>query len=151
VKDIVRQRWLAQRGAEEAQKSGMAKLLAWKAAPAAVNAQLSAPMLVSREQTQQLPVQIVDAALRADTRVLPVFAGVDLGAQGYAIVKISKVVPRDAPLEAAAKQERSQYAQWWTSAETFAYYNSLKERFKAEILVAKPVLGKAISESGVTQ
>ncbi|MBH1957169.1 MAG: SurA N-terminal domain-containing protein [Burkholderiales bacterium] len=137
VKDKVRQRWLVQRGAEEARKDGIAKLAAWKSSPA--TATLAAPVLVSREQTQQLPAQVVDAALRADTNVLPVFAGVDLGAQGYVIVKVDKVVPRDAPIQAAANQERSQYSQWWTSAETLAYYSGLKERFKAEILVAKPL------------
>ncbi|MDP3796208.1 MAG: SurA N-terminal domain-containing protein [Polaromonas sp.] len=136
VKDVVRQRWLAQRSAEEARKEGLAKLVAWKAAPA--SAVLAAPVLVSREQTQNLPVQVIDAALRVDASALPVFAGVDLGAQGYAIVKVAKVMPRDARPEAAAKQERNQYAQWWTSAENLAYYNGLKERFKAEILVAKP-------------
>lgn len=141
VKDIVRQRWLAQRSAEEARKDGLAKLAAWKSAPA--SAVLGAPVLVSREQTQNLPVQVIDAALRADASALPVFAGVDLGAQGYAIVKVAKVVPRDAPIEATAKQERNQYAQWWTSAESLAYYNGLKERFKAEILVAKPASGNA--------
>jgi peptidyl-prolyl cis-trans isomerase D len=149
VKDVVRQRWLAQRGAEEARKDGIAKLAAWKAAP--TEAKLAAPVLVSREQAQQLPAQIVDAALRADTSALPVFTGVDLGAQGYAIVKVNKVVPRDAPVEAAAKQERNQYTQWWTSAETLAYYKGLKERFKAEILVAKPAPGKLNAEAGVTQ
>ena len=149
VKDIVRQRWLAQHGAEEARKDGIAKLTAWKAAPA--TAVLVAPVLVSREQAQQLPAQIVDAALRADANALPAFSGVDLGAQGYAIVKVNRVVPRDAPVEAAAKQERNQYTQWWTSAETLAYYNGLKERFKAEILVAKPAPGKLNAEAGVTQ
>jgi peptidyl-prolyl cis-trans isomerase D len=149
VKDIVRQRWLAQRGAEEARKDGIAKLAAWKASPA--TATLAAPVLVSREQAQQLPMQIVDATLRADTSALPVFASVDLGAQGYAIVKVNKVVPRDPPAEAAAKQERSQYAQWWTSAETLAYYNGLKQRFNAEILVAKPTSSKLNAEAGVTQ
>ena len=141
VKDVVRRRWLAQRSAEEARKDGLAKLAAWKGAPA--SAVLAAPVLVSREQTQNLPVQVVDAALRSDVSALPVFAGVDLGAQGYAIVKVVKVVPRDAPIEATAKQERNQYAQWWTSAESLAYYNGLKERFKAEILVAKPASGNA--------
>jgi peptidyl-prolyl cis-trans isomerase D len=149
VKDIVRQRWLAQRGADAARKEGAAKLAAWKAAPA--SAALSETLLVSREQTQKLPAQIVDAALRADASALPAFAGVDLGAQGYAIVKVGKVVTRDAPLEAAAKQERDQYTQWWTSAENLAYYNGLKERFKAEILVAKPAADRLNTEEPLTQ
>ena len=140
VKESVRQRWLAQQGAEEARKDGTARLAAWKSAPA--TAALAAPILVSREQSQQLPVPLVDAALRADTSALPSFAGVDLGAQGYVILKVNKVVPRDPPADAAAKQERNQYGQQWTSAETLAYYNGLKDRFKAEILVAKPAVAE---------
>lgn len=149
VKDIVRQRWLAQRGTEEARKEGIAKLAAWKATPA--SAVLPASVLVSREKMQDLPPPVIDVAMRADATALPAFAGVDLGAQGYAIVKVGKVVPRAPPLEGAAEQERRQYAQWWTSAEGLAYYNSLKDRFKAQILVAKPVPGNANAEVGVTQ
>ncbi|MDB5929714.1 MAG: PpiC-type peptidyl-prolyl cis-trans isomerase [Polaromonas sp.] len=150
VKDVVRQRWLAQRGAEEARKDGLAKLAAWKAAPSTAAA-MSAPVLVSREQTQQLPPQVVESALRADATALPVFSGVDLDAEGYAVVKVAKVVPRDPPVEAAAKQERGQYAQSWSSAEAVAYYNGLKERFKAEILVAKPATSKLNAQPGRAQ
>ncbi|HQS31683.1 SurA N-terminal domain-containing protein [Polaromonas sp.] len=144
VKDVVRQRWVAERGALEARKEGLAKLAAWKAAPA--TAVLPAPVVVSREQTQQLPNEVVDAALRADLGTLPatpVFAGVDLGAQGYAIVRVNKVVASEPPAEAVTKQGREQYAQAWSAAESLAYYNTLKDRFKAEILVTRPVLGKA--------
>ena len=140
VKDIVRQRWLAQRGAEEARKDGIAKLAAWKAAPA--TAVLPESLAVSRDQPQKQPASVVDAALRADAAALPALVGVDLGAQGYAIVKVLKVLPREASLEATAKQERTQYAEWWTSAESMAYYNVLKDRFKTEIKVAKPVRAK---------
>ena len=141
VKEVVRQRWLAVRGAEEARKDGAAKLSAWKAAPA--SATLQGAVLVSRDPTQspRQSVQLVEAALKADTAALPVFVGVDLGAQGYAVVKVVKVVKvmaREPAQEAAAQQERNQYAQWWTSAESLAYYNTLKERFKTEIKVAKP-------------
>ena len=73
-----------------------------------------------------------------------------VSSEHLAIVKINKVVPRDSPAEAAAKQERSQYAQWWTSAETLAYYNGLKQRFNTEILVAKPALSKLNAATGVT-
>ena len=141
VKDIVRQRWLAQRGADEARKDGIAKLAAWKAAPA--TAVLSETLAVSRDQPQKQPLQVVDAALRADAAALPALTGIDLGAQGYVIVKVLKVLPREASLDVAAKQERSQYNQWWTSAESQAYYSGLKDRFKTEIKVAKPVRVKA--------
>jgi len=153
VKDIVRQRWLVQHGADEARKDGIAKLAAWRAAPAA--AVLSQPLAVSRDQPQKQPLQVVDAALRADAAALPALAGIDLGAQGYVIVKVLKVLPREASLDVAAKQERTQYNQWWTSAESQAYYNGLKDRFKTEIKVAKPVRVKAdqlpVNETTTTQ
>ena len=143
VREVVRQRWLASRGAEEARKDGMARLAVWKASPA--SATLPEAILVSREQTQspKQPVPLVDAALRADSAALPVFTGVDLGEQGYAVVKVLKVIPRGPAPEATAMQERNQYSQWWTSAESLAYYNVLKERFKTEIKVAKPLRTKA--------
>ena len=148
VKEDVRKRWLAMRGAEDARKEGIAKLAAWKLAPAA--SVLSEKMIVSRDQPEKNPTQVVDAVLRADVTTLPAFVGVDLGQQGYTIVKVVKVMQRTPPAETTAKQERSQYAQWWTSAESLAYYNALQERFKTEFKVAKPKLVKADAETGLT-
>ena len=141
VRDLVRQRWMAQRGAEEARKDGIAKLAAFKADPAA--ASLQEKLVVSRDQQQKQPPQIIDAALRADSAALPAWVGIDLGAQGYAIVKVVKAVPRDQSSDVTSKQEQAQYAKWWSSAESIAYYNVLKERFKTDIKVAKPVRSKA--------
>ncbi|MDW5441982.1 SurA N-terminal domain-containing protein [Polaromonas sp. SM01] len=141
VKARVRERLQQQRGAELARKDGAEKLAAWKANPA--SATLPAAVVVSREQAQQLPVAVLKAALSADTAALPALVGVDLGVQGYAVVKVLKVLPRDTPTAAIAQQEQSQYAQWWTSAEGLAYYNILKERFKADIKVARPAEQKS--------
>lgn len=136
VKDQVRQRVVAARAAELARKDGMEKLAAWKANPAA--ASLPAAMTVSRQETQKQPAQVIEAALRADPVALPAFAGVDLGEQGYAVVKVNKVLPREAQPEAVARQDRDQYQQAWGSAENLAYYNLLKERLKVQILAPKP-------------
>jgi peptidyl-prolyl cis-trans isomerase D len=136
VKDKVRARVVAVKSAELAKKDGMDKLAAWKAAPA--SAQFPQAILVSRQDTQKQPPEIVEASLRADPTALPALAGVDLGEQGYAIVKVDKVVQRDAPPPEQAKQELQQYERWWASAEGQAYYELLKARFKAQILVAKP-------------
>jgi len=51
---------------------------------------------------------------------------------------VLKVLPRQAPAPAQAQQEQAQYTQWWTSAESLAYYNILKERFKTDIKVSRP-------------
>jgi peptidyl-prolyl cis-trans isomerase D len=136
VKDKVRERVVAARSAELAKKEGAEKLAAWKANPASAN--LPPPVTVSRQETQQQPQAVIEAALRVDASKLPEFAGVDLGEQGYAIVKVDKVLPPETPAPEAAKQQTQQYAQWWSSAETLAYYNLLKDRFKVQIDVPKP-------------
>jgi peptidyl-prolyl cis-trans isomerase D len=135
VKTRVHAQVVAQQAAERARAEGVAKLTEWKAAPD--TAKLPAAILVSREQKQQQPNALVEAALRASTQTLPTWVGVDLGSSGYAVVKVEKIVPRD---EAAAQnrtREREQYAQWWASAEGLAYYSLLKEKFKAEIKIPR--------------
>ena len=136
VHSVVRERVVAARAAELARKDGMEKLAAWKAAPA--TAAMPAAVVVSRERPQNLPPMLVSAILRADTATLPVVAGVDLGAQGYAVIKVNKIVAREPPAPEALRQDRSQYAQAWTNAENQAYYGLLKERFKAEIMTPRP-------------
>lgn len=141
VKDRVRARLQQQRGAEMARKDGAEKLAAWKASPS--TAAFPAAVVISRDQTQQLPAPVVSAVLSADTSAMPALVGVDLGPQGYAVVNVRKVLPPPEQAAAAAQQAQAQYTQWWTSAESLAYYNILKERFKADIKVSRPAEQKA--------
>jgi peptidyl-prolyl cis-trans isomerase D len=136
VKDAVREQVVAAKANELAKKEGAAKLAAWKAAPA--SAEMPAAVQVSRVDTGKLAPEVVEAALRADPAALPALNGVDLGKAGYAVVKVNKILPRETPQAELLKQEASQYARWWSQAEAAAYYNLLKDRFKAEILVPKP-------------
>jgi peptidyl-prolyl cis-trans isomerase D len=136
VAPAVRERVVAARASELAKKEGAEKLAAWKAAPD--SASMPASVVVSRDQAQNVPPAMLKAILRAETKTLPSFIGVDLGPQGYAVARINKVTARPAPAEAAAKQDRSQYAQWWNGAEGQAYYAVLKERFKVEMRAPKP-------------
>ena len=131
VKARVREQLIALQAAERARQEGLAKLAEWKASPD--TAKLPASMVLSRESKQAQPSTLVEAALRASTQTLPAWVGVDLGASGYAVVKVEKVLPRDAANAAGLVREREQYAQWWASAEGLAYYKLLKEKFKAEI------------------
>ena len=135
VKAQVRERLQASRGAELAKKEGMSQLAAWKAKPD--SATLPAAINVSRDQPQNQPAALVEAALRADTSALPAFVGVDLGAQGYAVVKVNKTLARTGVTDESAKQDRAQYTQAWVTAENAAYYQLLKERFKVKINAAK--------------
>ena len=135
VKARVREQIVAQLATERARAEGAAKLAEWKASPDI--AKLPAAIVLSRESKQVQPTALVEAALRASTQTLPAWVGVDLGASGYAVVKVEKVLPRDAANASGAAREREQYAQWWASAEGLAYYKLLKEKFKAEIKIAR--------------
>ena len=137
VRARVRTLYVGERSAELARKEGETKLAAWKAAPAAATG-MSAAVEVSREQIRNLPRQIVDAVLHAPTDALPDWTGVDLGAGGYAVVKINRVIPRETPDAQRAQQERQQYVQWLSAAEGLAYYELLKQRFKVQIKVPRP-------------
>lgn len=136
VKEKVRAQLVAERAAALAKAEGVAKLAAWQAN--AAGATFGSPVTVSRQEMQSQPVQVVDAALRADGGKLPALVGADLGAQGFAVVRVVKEVPRTPPAADVAKQEREQYGQAVGAAETMAYYDMLKNRFKAEILVPAP-------------
>ncbi|TFY98510.1 SurA N-terminal domain-containing protein [Ramlibacter rhizophilus] len=139
VKDRVREQLKTRRGIELAQKAGAEQLEALKANPQSV--QLPAPVVISRENPRDLAPEVVEAAMRVDPSKLPGATGVDLGAQGYALVRVLKTLPREAPPAERAAQEREQVAQWLASAEGRAYYELLKERFKVKIEVPRPVPG----------
>jgi peptidyl-prolyl cis-trans isomerase D len=136
VKDKIRAQLVTERAAVMAKAEGEAKLAAWTAK--ADGATFGAPITVSRRELQNQPISIIDAALRADAAKLPALVGVDLGTQGYAVVRVTKLVPRAPSAPEQAQQENAQVGQSITAAEEVAYYNLLKERFKAEILVPKP-------------
>lgn len=136
VADKVQALYVAQKSAELAREEGQAKLKAWKETPA--SAALGAAVVIGRDQPQNLPRDVIDAALHASVDGLPAWTGVDLGNLGYAVVKVNAVVERpaqDAQIVAAQKQ---QLAQWWAGAEGAAYYEMLKARFKVQMKVDRP-------------
>jgi peptidyl-prolyl cis-trans isomerase D len=137
VKDKVRAQLVAERAGALAKTEGEAKLAAWQSNAAGAN--FGAALTVSRLETQSQPMPIIEAALRADPAKLPALVGVDLGTQGYAVVRVNKTVPRTPPAAEMAQQEIQQVALATSAAEAAAYYELLKSRFKAEILVPKPV------------
>lgn len=133
----VRERLLQQRTAAEAVAEGQAKLAAWKATPA--QASLAAPVLVSRNALQGLPMPVVAAALSADVSATsPAWAGVDAGPAGYFVLQVRRSVPRPATVAAQAQQENAQLAQMWAQVESQAYLQALRQQFKAEVVAKKP-------------
>ena len=137
VSDRARLLLIAEKSAELARKDAEAKKAAWmgNAAPAAG---LAPAVVVSRDQTQNLPRAVVDAALRASPDNLPAWVSADLGSQGTAVVKVLRIIPREGVDAQQAAQQRQQLQQWWSTAEGFAYYEMLKERFKVQIKPTRP-------------
>jgi len=129
VKDRVRERVVAVQAAALAREEGTKRLAALQKAPTET---LPTTVTVSRPQTQGLPRAVVDAVLRADASKLPAAAGVDLGEQGYVVVRVTQVLPRDA-VPGGDGPLQQQYAQAWAGAESAAYLAALKRRHKAEI------------------
>ncbi|MEO7243736.1 MAG: peptidyl-prolyl cis-trans isomerase, partial [Rubrivivax sp.] len=71
----------------------------------------------------------------ADPKALPATVGVDLGEQGYAVLRVVKVLPRDPAAGDGEAALRAQYARAWANAEALAYYDDLKRRYKVKITV----------------
>lgn len=135
VKDSVKSRLIFSQASELAKKEGNEKLALWRtSAPAS----LAAALVVSRDGQTQVPPQIVDAVLQADATNLPTWVGVDLGTQGFAVVRINQVLQRPSPQPATADQERKQFAQAVAAAEGQAYFKLLEQRYGVKFKHARP-------------
>ena len=138
VKDLVKRNLTQDKAAEMAKVQGEQKLANFKTSAEG----LPNAMVLSREKSQRQLPQVVEAVLKADPNKLPAVSGVDLGAQGYAVIRVTKVLPPE-DNQALMKQAQQQFTQLWGAAETLAYLAELKSVMKAEILVAKPTAEKA--------
>ncbi|MBN9330960.1 MAG: peptidylprolyl isomerase [Comamonas sp. SCN 67-35] len=136
AKDRVRSAYVAQQSAELARADGSAKLAQWQKSPDSATG-LAPAITVSRDQPQGQPPKLVSAVLGAPADQLPAWAGIDLGPQGYAVAKIERIVPRSDD-DAQQRAMQQQYLQAWTQAEALAYYDALKQRYKAQIKVERP-------------
>ena len=128
-----------------AKAQGEQRLTALKASTGADN--LPSAIVISREKTQKQLPKVVDAVLRADPNKLPSINGVDLGDQGFAVVRVTKVLPPETENKALMVQAQQQFTQLWGTAETQAYIAHLKTLMKAEILVTKPSAAKPKTEA----
>lgn len=138
VRDRVRAMFVAEKSAELARAEGQAKLASWKGDASGATG-LSAAVTVGRDQLQNLPRAVVDAVLHTGIDNLPAWTGVDLGGQGYAVVKVNRVQLREAAKQAEEEAaQRQQFQQWLGTAEGIAYYEMLKDRFKVQIKAPRP-------------
>lgn len=129
VRDAVRQRLIISQADALAVKDGTARLAQLKAD--ANSGTLTGPALVSRAQPMGLSRKALEAVMAAEASKLPALLGVALDGQGYLVVRIDKVLPREIkPEENVALQ--AQYGQAWARAESEAYYQALSGRYKVD-------------------
>ncbi len=137
VRPQVQKLYVAEKSAELARKEGEARLAAWQVKPETATG-LSAPLVLSRDQRQNQAPVLLDAVLSAKTDKLPAWVGVDVGSSGYTLARINRVLPREASEATIEAQRQQQYMQWLTMAETQAYYDFLKTRFKVQMKAPRP-------------
>ena len=135
VRQMVVQSALREKALALAKTDGQAKFELWRAKPE--SGQWQAPVTISREQTQQLPANLVDLAMRVDEKKLPLVESVNLGAKGYGVVKINKVLPASDAVSSPESIER--FTKAWATAENLAYFSLLKDRLKVVINTPVPV------------
>ena len=119
-----------------AKKAAQADLTNWKAQSALPK--LPEAMVISRDAAPKVSSVVLDGVLRADTSTLPVWVGIDMTSQGYALARITQVMPRKEVDAQASQQDRAQFTQLLGRAEAQAYYQMLKLRYKVQINAPKP-------------
>ena len=81
---------------------------------------------------------VLNAAMHAKIGDAASWVGVDLGNDGYTVVRVNKVVPRAEDSAELRLRQKQEFERYQANAETLAYYEMLKERFKVQIKVARP-------------
>ena len=119
-----------------AKKAAQADLTNWKAQSALPK--LPEAMVISRDAAPKVSSVVLDGVLRADTSTMPVWVGIDMTSQGYALARITQVMPRKEVDAQASQQDRAQFTQLLGRAEAQAYYQMLKLRYKVQINAPKP-------------
>lgn len=142
VKTEVKEQLVLDRAAALAKKAGEGQLAQLSKDPASAGAGTgwAAPRMVSRGAQSSLPREVLDAILRADASKLPAVIGVDLGASGYMLAKLTQVRGPTAEMAPPA-QAAIEYGKALGVAESQAYLEALKRTYKAKIVVERKTAG----------
>ncbi|MCH7344091.1 SurA N-terminal domain-containing protein [Pelomonas sp. CA6] len=138
VRNELRTAWVAEQAKALAVKAGEQRLADLRKGGDAAG--LGEAQVLSRAKPDPLfNGKLLNDLMRTDASKLPAYAGLDAGADGYVVVRINRVLPRD-PAVVDAKRAAQQYAQAWGAAEAQAYYGALKAEHKAKITAPQAAL-----------
>ncbi len=137
---------IARLSREEALKlvkaDGEAKLTALKAGKAEVT--FPAALAINRTNPGGLAPNIVEAAMKASTKTLPMFVGVDSANGGYTLIQISKVIEPALTDDAKLKAARTRVEQAMTQQKLQATVAAL--RATSDVSIAKNALDKKVDQ-----
>ena len=145
VREVVKQRLVATQAAALATKDGQARLAQLQAD--AASGTLAESAVVSRAAPGGLSRAALEAVLAANAGKLPAVLGVEQPGQGYLVVRIDKLLPREIKPE-EADAFKAQYGQAWARAEADAYYQALSLRYKAQKTVDPMATAAAATAAG---
>lgn len=132
VKSAIQERVKLEEAAKLAAKAGEEKLAKLKENGDARG--FSPANMVSRAKGQGLPGEAISAVMKADTSKLPAYVGFNYPMHGYAIYRINKVVTPQNIDKQRLEAERQQLEQINAQQEMAAYIETLKKKYKVEIL-----------------
>jgi peptidyl-prolyl cis-trans isomerase D len=139
VQKIIADRLQREEAVKLAKADGEAKLKALREGKTA-EVTFPAVLAVSRNNPAGLPPSVITEAMRANSKALPAYVGVDNPGAGYSLVLVSKVIPPAAPDEAKAKSQRDRFAQSISQQELAS--TLLAVRAKSDVSVNKGALDK---------
>jgi peptidyl-prolyl cis-trans isomerase D len=148
VQAQVRERWLVRESTRLARQDAEAKMALWQKSPAL--AQLPAPVSMSRRTAQAQPAQLLDAVLRAPESQLPAWRVVDIAPEGFALVKVNKVLPLATNAQEAASA-REGVARFVGKAEADAFLKALKRHYKLDIKLPADKLSSVSEKASQAQ
>ncbi len=130
VKAVIQAQVTATEAAALAEKEGIAKLAALKAADSTVG--FAEAKVVSRLKNQDIPSAALVDLMRADTQKLPAFVGTHLGNAGYVIFRIGKVTA-GTPDAARRASEAQQLTSMQSAQNLYSYIELLKQKSKVTV------------------
>ena len=93
----------------------------------------SAPKTLSRRDAQGLPLPALRKVMTADVSTLPAHTGLEAGDKGYAIYRVSKVIPGEFKAGAQSAEELAMVDRQAGAEQLDAYVASLRARAKVQI------------------
>jgi peptidyl-prolyl cis-trans isomerase D len=101
-------------------------------------------LAVSRSNPGGLAPNVIDAAMRASTKTLPAYVGVDSPNGGYLLVQVAKVVEPPLADETKVRSTRARMEESQALQQIQAMLSQV--RSKADVTVAKDALNKKLEQ-----